>query len=106
LGTIALVGALVACSEDDDDGIGPGDAETIEMQDFSFDPDPLTIDVGTAVRWVNEGNVPHNTRSETQVWSSANLQPGQSFEHTFATAGTFLYECTLHPGMDGTIIVQ
>lgn len=106
LGAIVLsAGVLVACSEDDD-GTGPEDLETIEMEDFSFEPQTLTIDVGSAVRWTNEGNVAHNTRSETQDWSSTNLSPGQSFDRTFTTTGTFPYECTLHPGMEGTVVVQ
>ena len=106
LGTIVLsAGVMVACS-DDDDGTGPDGSETVEMRDFSFSPATVTVEAGTAVRWVNEGNEAHNTRSETQVWSSADLPSGQSFNFTFPTAGTFPYVCTLHPGMEGTVIVQ
>ena len=33
------------------------------------------------------------------------LNPGESFEYTFDRAGDFDYECTIHPGMDGSITV-
>jgi len=32
--------------------------------------------------------------------------PPSSVEVTFPTAGTYLYECTIHPGMEGTIKVE
>lgn len=33
------------------------------------------------------------------------LGANQSFSHTFNTPGAFPYECTVHPGMNGTITV-
>jgi plastocyanin len=105
LGTVVLTaGVMIACSEDED-GTGPVGPEVIEMRDNSFSPQNVTVDVGTAVRWVNEGNNPHNTTSGS-AWSSSNLQPDQSFERTFTTAGTFPYVCTLHAGMAGTVTVE
>ena len=31
---------------------------------------------------------------------------GATFEHTFEEAGTFDYVCTVHPGMEGTVVVE
>lgn len=105
-GTLALLAGL-AVSACGDDGSGPGgDSFTIEMRDNSFNPPSPTVDVGTTVRWVNEGSVAHNTTSETQIWASADLQPDGSYSRAFNTAGTFPYECTIHSGMEGTITVQ
>jgi plastocyanin len=94
---------VVACG---DDGTGPDDTVTIEMRDNTFSPATRAVDVGTTVRWVNEGTVQHNTTGEGGVWQSSNLNPDQSFQRTFSTAGTFDYECTLHEGMTGTITVD
>jgi plastocyanin len=34
------------------------------------------------------------------------MGPNGDFRRTFTVAGTFNYRCTIHAGMDGTIIVQ
>jgi plastocyanin len=36
---------------------------------------------------------------------SGNLAPGSTFDHTFATAGTFAYHCAIHSSMHGTVTV-
>jgi plastocyanin len=102
---------LGACGSDDPAGPNGGNnggaTNTIEMRDFSFSPVNLTVTAGTNVTWRNTGAVPHNTRSEQAgLWASADLQPNQTFARTFANVGTFPYECTLHPGMEGTVTVQ
>jgi hypothetical protein len=38
--------------------------------------------------------------------NSGTLTAGQQYVHTFATAGTFPYHCTIHPAMRDTIIVS
>jgi plastocyanin len=85
-------------------GPSPQEPVIVAMRDNLFDPTPVTIGVGGAVRWLNSGTQAHN--STGPGWASPNLNPGQSFDRTFATAGTFDYECTLHPGMTGRVIVQ
>jgi plastocyanin len=61
--------------------------------------------VGTTVKWTNKDNVPHTVTSATGDWDSGQLSNGQSFSHTFTQAGTFAYQCTVHPTMKGTITV-
>ena len=34
------------------------------------------------------------------------LKKGDSFNHTFDTAGTFTYYCKIHPSMKGTVVVE
>jgi plastocyanin len=83
-------------------GSGP---RVVSIADNEFNPTPLTIAAGETVRWVNGGVVAHNTTSPG-VWASQDLPPGAAFERTFAQAGTFNYSCTLHPGMNGSVVVQ
>jgi plastocyanin len=83
-----------------------GSVTVVTMVDNSFSPSTVTIQATGVIRWVNGGGVAHNSTSAAGHWSSGNLNPGQSFEHAFMQAGTFGYECTLHPGMTGTVVVQ
>ena len=84
----------------------PDTAVTVAMRDNRFDPARTTVERGTTVRWVNEGQMPHNTRATNGAWQSGNVAPGQSYSFRFEATGTFDYACTLHPGMNGTIVVQ
>ena len=42
----------------------------------------------------------------TQAFFSGLLQPGQRWQYTFTTPGIYPYFCSIHPGMDGVIIVE
>jgi plastocyanin len=83
-----------------------GDAALVTMTDNAFTPGSLTVARGRTVRWQNGGSAAHNSTSSTGLWASGDLQPSQNFERAFTQAGTFNYSCTLHPGMNGTVIVQ
>jgi plastocyanin len=72
----------------------------------SFGVNPLVVAVGTTVTWTNNDSIAHDSVSNTGVWNSGTLGPGQSFQFRFATAGTFPYTCTFHAGMTGTVTVQ
>jgi LPXTG-motif cell wall-anchored protein len=74
--------------------------------DFSFSPATVTVNVGDTVTWTNSGHQPHNATASNGSFATATLQHGQSGSHTFATAGTFAYICTIHPFMHGTVIVN
>lgn len=79
----------------------------INIQSFSFTPQALTINAGDTVIWTNMDNVAHTVTSDlgTEL-HSAQLSPGQSYSHTFTTAGTYAYHCSIHTMMTGTITVQ
>ncbi len=79
----------------------------VAMQDYLFSPATATIAVGDTIRWVNKGNAPHNTTADGGAWSSKQLMnTGETFSFTFKSAGTYTYKCTLHPGQNGTIVVN
>ncbi len=70
---------------------------TIEIRDNFFAPSTLNVAAGTTVRWLNVGRNTHNVTPDTgKAYGSANLTPGKSYVHTFASAGTYAYYCTLH----------
>jgi plastocyanin len=72
----------------------------------AFVPNPITITVGTTVKWTNNDNVSHDVTSQNNLFFSGNLDPGATYTHTFQSAGSFPYYCTIHPLMVGTITVQ
>jgi plastocyanin len=81
----------------------------VDQIEYAFAPSQVTINAGDTVRWVNRGALQHNTTADGGAWVSPLLMaPGMSFSHTFTTAGTFSYRCTLHAtnGQVGTIVVR
>ncbi len=56
--------------------------------------------------WNNAGPTIHTVGATDNSWVSEVLQKGQSYSHTFSSAGTFNYLCTLHPFMTGTVVVK
>ena len=85
---------------------GAGKAE-VAIDNFSFLPKEITVAAGTTVVWTNHDDVPHVVASaDNQFKKSAALDTDESFSHTFTTAGTFTYFCSIHPHMTGKIIVK
>lgn len=73
---------------------------------YAFDPATLTVKKGTQVVWTNTSDASHTVTSDTGVFQSpGTLATNQTYQFTFATAGTFTYHCDIHPYMTGTIVV-
>ena len=73
----------------------------------AFSPNPITVKVGDSVKWTNNDTIVHTSTANNGQWNSGILNPGQSFTTpAFTTAGSFVYHCTIHPGMVGTVTVQ
>ena|SRR5579883_1121431 len=77
-----------------------------------FSPNPLTVAPGTTVTWKNTDKTMHVICSGKvtddecgKVFEDDSLKPGQTFQFTFANAGTFDYFCSVHPWMTGQVIV-
>ncbi len=81
-------------------------AVVIEIRNFSFNPQNITIGLNTTVTWRNNDSVPHTVTSLTGApvaFDSGTLNPGQSFTYTFAVPGTYPYYCMIHPFMRGNV---
>ena len=57
------------------------------------------------MKWTNDDSATHRIKSGDGSFDSKDLKNGDSFEHTFDTAGSFAYVCGIHPSMKGTITV-
>ena len=83
------------------------DAE-VDIDQFTFLPQRITVKAGTTVTWINEDDVPHTVASSSKVFKSKALDTGDkfSFSFTFTTPGTYAYICSVHPYMTGAVVVE
>ena len=79
----------------------------IEIKDFAFNPQTLTVKSGEKVTWINRDEEPHTIVSvEKQFKKSTALDTDQEFTITAGAPGTYTYFCSVHPKMTGTIVVE
>jgi plastocyanin len=80
--------------------------DTIGMKSFRFKPDHVQVAVGQKVTWHNDEDIRHDVKADSGAsFASGTFGKDGTFSWTPDEAGTVRYECTLHPGMDGTIDV-
>jgi plastocyanin len=77
----------------------------VSIDNFTFNPQQLTVKAGTKVTFANHDDIPHTVVS-LQNFKSKVLDTKQEFAFTFTTPGTYTYFCSLHPHMTGTIVVE
>lgn len=80
----------------------------ITIDNFTFKPAMLMAAVGTAVTWTNHDDIPHKVvvADPGQALKSPVLDTDEAFTFTFAKVGTYKYFCSLHPHMQGTVIIE
>jgi plastocyanin len=81
---------------------------TVTVDNFTFGPNALTVPAGTRVVWTNQDDIPHKVVEDADVrrFKSPALDTGDSFSFVFAQPGTYHYFCSLHPRMQGTVVVR
>jgi amicyanin len=90
-------------------GFAASDAKAaVTIDNFAFSPTTLTVKRGTTVTWTNKDDDVHTVKSDEgpQAFKSPALDTGDSFTVTFDKAGTYQYICSIHPHMQGKIVVQ
>jgi plastocyanin len=99
--TAVPLGAVVLAAGE---AAAPG---AITIDNFTFNPQSLTVKVGTTITWTNKDDIPHGIASTNNAFKKSKaLDTDDSFSFTFAAPGTFQYFCYLHPHMTGTIVVE
>jgi plastocyanin len=84
-------------------------ATIVIIQNFTFQPSEVRVKQGGKVVWANcsaAGDPAHTSTADGGEWSSPLLDPGTTFGHTFAQAGTFTYHCEPHPFMTASVVVE
>ena len=81
-------------------------ANEIGIDNFKFAPATLTMRAGTKVTWINNDDVPHLiVNVQNKFRQSPVLDTDQRFSTTLTKPGTYDYFCSLHPMMQGRVIV-
>jgi len=78
---------------------------SVSVEDDFFNPSNIQVSPGQTVTWTWSTSTTHNV---TFGDGSSGDKGGAnaSFNKTFPTTGTFAYDCTLHGGMSGSVLVK
>ncbi|HJU89307.1 MAG TPA: plastocyanin/azurin family copper-binding protein [Gemmatimonadaceae bacterium] len=90
-------------------GNGPPRQVTVRATDaIAFNPTPADIAIGGTVTFAFEGTA-HSVHFQSIAGAPADI-PGNNANtnvaRTFSIAGTYDYECQIHPGMTGRIVAR
>ncbi|HSD58385.1 MAG TPA: cupredoxin domain-containing protein [Methanotrichaceae archaeon] len=92
-------------SEESRSAVAHGQSVLVEIKEHTYEPDSITVPVGTTVVWRNFDPVPHTATSTTGLFDSGLLDQGENFSYTFQDTGTYDYYCPIHPYMKAKVIV-
>ena len=84
---------------------GHAASHTVEIRDFSFSPENLTIGAGDSVTFVNMDSAPHTATADNGGFDTGTLSKGQKTTLKFPSKGKFSYFCAIHPNMKGSITI-
>lgn len=94
---------------------------TVSTALLAFDPKEVRVKAGQTVSWVGGDNITHvlvegtyevgsdglrTTQTDDKAFSLKLTKKGQRVSHTYDKPGTFTYFCTIHKGMNGTVVVS
>lgn len=118
-GGVAAIPVLAGCTVLD---ALESDRTEVEITNRSvFDPGGVTIKAGEAIVWRNRDSRPHRLSTDPSEFdmdrpvqspegatpfTSGELLTNDRYSHTFDVPGEYIYGCTIHPEMIGTIIVE
>ncbi len=77
----------------------------VAIRAMQFEPASLEVAAGDVVVWTNEDIVPH-TATAVGTFDSQSLANKQEWRYTATKAGEYVYGCTFHPTMKGTLTVR
>jgi plastocyanin len=80
----------------------------INIDNFTFGPAMLTVAAGSKVTWTNRDDIPHTVvdAADQRQFKSSPLDTGDSFSYVFGKPGTYRFFCSIHPRMQGTVVVR
>lgn len=80
-------------------------SEKVQIVEFTYQPDPVVVQVGGKVIWQNQDAAPHTATADDGSWDTGTIEQGKIGSETFKEPGTFGYFCEIHPTMHGTVEV-
>jgi plastocyanin len=105
---LAAIGLLLASAVAFAPPVRAGSVVMIDVSDFAYQPQTITIQAGDTIQWNNNDGVDHTATSVSGAPTAFDvyLAAGAWGSQTFDTPGTYNYYCIPHPFMTGTIVVQ
>jgi plastocyanin len=105
--TASAGGVTITSSQVITVAVYPTSANVNANANLTFDPTAVDIVAGGTVTWSFFG-VTHNVTFSGGAGTPGNIpdQSAGSATRTFTTAGTFGFQCTIHPYMTGTVTVH
>jgi plastocyanin len=117
---LAAVLLAAACSGQSEQAKVSG--TVVDLKLLAFAPGNLTVKAGTTVTWRNAEPITHTVTSgavhgiDPKTGLRADAQPDGLFDHrlggegatfafTFSRPGTYSYFCSIHQGMNATVVV-
>ncbi len=102
--------------------LGAYNPELNTVAEVWYDPPRMFVTVGDTITWYNDDKEGHTVTSgegsgrfgwmsdnfgkPNKIFDSGRFMPGESWSYTFEDSGTFSYYCTIHPWMEGILIVE
>jgi plastocyanin len=94
----------VVYRQSDSSSAAPAAANTVSMSQIKFNPGTLTVAKGSEVTWENKDVAPHDVTADDPKISSGTIASGKTFR--LVVQEPFDYRCTIHPGMNGKIVLE
>ncbi|MEO5906085.1 MAG: plastocyanin/azurin family copper-binding protein, partial [Saprospiraceae bacterium] len=86
-------------------GFGTNSTHTVQVQDFQFSPEEITINLGDTLNFVWTGVIPHTVTSDApsgpNAFNSGLLGQGATWQLILNSTGTFPYYCIPHGAPGG-----
>ena len=79
---------------------------SVHIDNFTFTPQEITITRGTTLTWVNDDDIPHTIAANNKAFRSKAMDTEQKYSFMFSEPGIYEYFCSLHPHMQGKVIVK
>lgn len=110
---IFVLAIVAACGGSDTSPTNPSGNKTVDVFTLpsAFSPNIVQINAGDTVRF-NITTAPngegHDVTFDAKAGAPANIKVTLSgiIPRVFTTRGTFHYNCFVHPGMSGDVVVQ
>jgi plastocyanin len=101
-----LFATITAAEADTSPRLEPAEAKTVQITNFQFEPQELTVAAGTTVAWLNRDQTIHNVVSKDGKVASPGLDTDDRYAVVFDHEGDYPYYCALHPHMTGVVHVR
>jgi plastocyanin len=80
--------------------------DTVNIKNFSFSPNPITVRAGAPITVVNDDNVTHTFTANGGAFDTGDLGGDHRDRVTVQRPGTYAFQCEIHTFMTGTVRVS